>query len=128
MLRIYRTTLPVTNLEKAVAFYQKVLGRKGKPVSPTRHYFNCGGVVIVCWDYKTEGPPPPEGWKPYPFQYVYFAVDDLDAAYERVKKAGGDLRGEKIRTMPWGERLFYATDPFGNALGFVDEKTVYIAG
>jgi predicted enzyme related to lactoylglutathione lyase len=127
-MKVYRVTLPVTSLEKAVAFYRKVLDRKGASVSPTRHYFHCGDVVVVCWDYKTEGPPPPRGWKPYAYQYVYFAVDNLDAVYLRVKRAGGDLRGEKIQTMPWGERLFYATDPFGNAICFVDEKTIYVDG
>lgn len=128
MVKIYRITLPVSDLSKAIAFYQQVLGLKGKSISPTRYYFNCGGTILVCWDYKTEGPAPSDGWKPYAFQYIYFAVDSLDAVYKRVQKAGGDLRDEKIQTMPWGERLFYATDPFGNAICFVDEKTTYIAG
>ena len=26
---------------------------------------------------------------------------------------------------PWGERSFYAFDPFGNGLCFVDETTVF---
>jgi predicted enzyme related to lactoylglutathione lyase len=127
-LKIYRMTVPVTSMEKAVAFYQQILAIKGKSVSPTRYYFNCGGTVLVCWDYKTEGPEPPVGWKPYQFQYVYFAVNNLEERYDWVRKAGGDLRGQQIQTMPWGERLFYATDPFGNAICFVDEKTTFIVG
>jgi len=26
---------------------------------------------------------------------------------------------------PWGERSFYAVDPFGNPLCFVDQKTLF---
>jgi hypothetical protein len=27
--------------------------------------------------------------------------------------------------MPWGERMFWASDPFGNPISFVDERTVF---
>lgn len=27
--------------------------------------------------------------------------------------------------MPWGERMFWAADPFGNPISFVDEKTKF---
>jgi hypothetical protein len=27
--------------------------------------------------------------------------------------------------MPWGERMFWARDPFDNPISFVDEKTVF---
>jgi hypothetical protein len=30
-----------------------------------------------------------------------------------------------IVTRPWGERSFYAADPFGNRLCFVDEQTIF---
>jgi uncharacterized glyoxalase superfamily protein PhnB len=39
-------------------------------------------------------------------------VDDIDAAFERVKAAG--LRVEYgPRDEPWGVRRFYVRDPFG---------------
>ena len=31
----------------------------------------------------------------------------------------------KIVTQPWGERMFYAQDPFGNPIAFVDDKTLF---
>jgi predicted enzyme related to lactoylglutathione lyase len=127
MVSLYRVTLPVASLERAVAFYQHVFQTTGELVSPTRHYFNCGGTILVCWHFEEEGPPPPSGWQPYDFQFLYFATDDLYGAYQRVREAGGDVRGE-IQVMGWGERLFYASDPFGNALCFVDEQTTYRGG
>jgi hypothetical protein len=32
---------------------------------------------------------------------------------------------DRIRKRPWGEKSFYARDPFGNPICFVDEKTVF---
>jgi hypothetical protein len=31
----------------------------------------------------------------------------------------------KILVRPWGEKSFYAEDPWGNGLCFVDEKTLF---
>jgi hypothetical protein len=33
--------------------------------------------------------------------------------------------GGQIGVRPWGERSFYATDPFGNLLCFVDGETLF---
>ena len=128
MVKIYRTTLPVGPIAEATAFYQRILNRTGTRISPTRHYFNCGGTILAICDFGVEGFGPKPGWKPFENQYVYFAVDDLEAALERFKKAGGAVRDNGIQTKPWKERLFYATDLFGNAICFVDEKTIYVAG
>jgi hypothetical protein len=27
--------------------------------------------------------------------------------------------------MPWGERMFWANDPFGNPFSFVDDRTLF---
>ncbi len=69
--------------------------------------------------------------KPTP-DYVYFAVNNLDQVYERAKAmnclAKEDVHGEAgggIAKRPWGERSFYAEDPWGNGLCFVDEKTLF---
>ena len=32
---------------------------------------------------------------------------------------------DEIVVRPWGERSFYARDPFGNGLCFVDETTLF---
>jgi len=42
----------------------------------------------------------------------------------RVKASGGSVDTD-IEVMPWGERLFYASDPFGSRICFVDEDTLY---
>jgi len=52
---------------------------------------------------------------------LYFAVPDLEAILARVQAAGCVI-DDPIATMPWGERLFYARDPFNNLISFVDER------
>ena len=34
----------------------------------------------------------------------------------------------EIAERPWGERSFYATDPFGNKICFVDRATMFTGG
>jgi hypothetical protein len=63
---------------------------------------------------------------------LYFAVADLEALQARAA-ALGCLSGGNVHGMPagapvvrpWGERSFYADDPWGNPLCFVEEGTVY---
>ena len=122
--RLYRVILPVDNIERAAIFYGAVLGTPGKRVSPGRHYFECGGTILVCYDPVADGDGRVGKWRFHPLQYLYFAVPDLEAAIVRVRLAGGWIEQE-IKTMPWGERLFYARDPLGSWLSFVDEGTVF---
>jgi predicted enzyme related to lactoylglutathione lyase len=42
----------------------------------------------------------------------------------RATGAGATIL-DSIEEMPWGERLFYAHDPFGNPLSFVDDRTLF---
>jgi len=121
---LYRIILPVNNIERAAAFYSTVLGTSGRRVSPGRHYFNCGGTILACYDPIADGDGKQGEWNFHPLQYIYFAVSDLEAARERVQNAGGTIEGD-IKKMPWGERMFYARDPFGSRISFVDEQTLF---
>jgi catechol 2,3-dioxygenase-like lactoylglutathione lyase family enzyme len=44
-MNLYRTILPVLDIERATAFYQQIFGETGGRVSPGRHYFRLGGIV-----------------------------------------------------------------------------------
>jgi predicted enzyme related to lactoylglutathione lyase len=127
MLKIFRVTLEVSNLDAASAFYAKLLGTEGKRHPGSRHYFDCGGVVLAVLD------PTPGGLTPSPCpKSLYFAVDDIDAVHARAKALGalsptkvhGQPAGDVI-TRPWGERSFYVTDEWGNELCFVQDGTLY---
>jgi predicted enzyme related to lactoylglutathione lyase len=129
--RLFRVILPVSDLETAAIFYAQVLGSPGERIAAGRHYFTCGETILACLDPVLEG----DGVTPLPPnpEYLYFAVDDLEATRTAVEGAGGemaeaDIHGDpagEIAVRPWRERSFYAVDPFGNKICFVDETTVF---
>jgi predicted enzyme related to lactoylglutathione lyase len=122
--RLYRVILPVSDIERAAAFYSAVFGVPGRRVSPGRHYFHCGGTLLACYDPVADGDGDQGGWRFHPYQYLYFAVSDLETMLNRITSAGGTVDGP-VETMPWGERLFYARDPVGTPISFVDENTLF---
>ena len=124
---LYRIILQVDNLDKAEEFYGTLLDDRGRRIPRgSRHYFDCGPVILALVDVTSESEP-----KPLP-DYIYFSVNDLEAVHQRARELGclstedvhGASAGEIVRR-PWGERSFYAYDPWGNGLCFVDENTLF---
>ena len=122
---LFRVLLPVPDIEAAQHFYGGVLAVTGERVSPGRHYFDCGGTILACFDPRADG----DDWdaRPNP-EHIYFAVDDLEATYARCQTAGPKELDAVIQTQPWGERSFYAIDPFGNPVCFVDATSIFVGG
>ncbi|WP_410563479.1 VOC family protein [Amycolatopsis sp. cmx-4-61] len=123
--RVFRLIQPVDDIEVAVAFYAAVFADPGERIAVNRHYFTCGGVVLACVEA------PPEHREPRPRKdprIVYLAVDDVEETFRRVQAAGPRWLDDAIETQFWGERSFYADDPSGNPLCFVQEDTRYLGG
>ena len=121
MTKLYRVIVPVSDIDQAQSFYSSILAHEGERVSPERHYFDCEGTILACFDptqfdEKPEVVPNPE--------HIYLAVDDLAEAYERCTVVGAKVVTE-IQSYPWGETSFYIEDPFGNQLCFVDQNTMF---
>ena len=128
---LYRIILQVDNLDKAEEFYGKLLGDRGRRIPrASRHYIDCGPVILALVDVNGEGIP---GLEPKPLpDYIYFAVSDVEAVYQRAQElqclSAEDVHGESAGDLvrrPWGERSFYVHDPWGNGLCFVDENTLF---
>jgi DivIVA domain-containing protein len=119
---LFRVAIPVSDVDRAAAWYASVLGRPGSRVAPGRHYFECGSTVLACFDApgSTNG----TGRAESQGEHICFTVRDLDEAYARVKSLEPSWIEDGIEERPSGERSFYAKDPFGNPLCFVDEETV----
>jgi len=126
---IFRILLPAKDLPRSREFYETLLGVAGRQVAPGRIYFDCGPVILGLLDYSSgeAGTPTP------PTEALYFATTDLERVHRRARDLGAlsaDLihndpenpAGE-IVVRPWGERSFYAHDPSGNPLCFVDVRT-----
>ena len=128
---LYRIILQVDNLDKAEEFYGKLLGDRGRRIPHgSRHYIDCGPVILALVDVNGEGIP---GLEPKPLpDFIYFAVSDVEAVYQRAQElqclstedVHGASAGDLVKR-PWGERSFYVHDPWGNGLCFVDENTLF---
>lgn len=126
MPQFFRLNLEVGDLEAATSFYSKLLGQPGRLQAGRRCYFECGPVTLQVLDVSSQSKPHPAA------KALYFTVRDLEAAFGRAQALGclsreevHDAPGGGIVVRPWGERSFYAKDPWGNPLCFVEEGTVY---
>jgi predicted enzyme related to lactoylglutathione lyase len=124
---LFRVTLEVADLEHATQLYADLFGQEGQRHPGARHYFDCGGVIVVVLDVSRGGMPPTPGPKS-----MFFAADDVDAMCAKAERLGVlapyDVHGEPagaVVTRPWGERSFYVVDPWGNDLCFCENGTLY---
>jgi len=121
-MKLFRIILPVSDIEAAARFYAAVFEQAGQRVGAGRHYFDCDGVIFACFDPRADGDlfdarPNPD--------HLYFAVENIEAFFARARQLGFSEIDTQIKTWPWGERSFYAVDPFGNPLCFVDQQTIF---
>jgi hypothetical protein len=121
-INIFRIFVPVSDLGQAVEFYARLLDIEGRSIRGGRHYFDCGQVILAI--VENSGTPIAD--------HIYFSVASLERVYGRAKDLGcleaTEVHGAEagaIVVRPWGERSFYARDPFGNGLCFVDETTPF---
>lgn len=124
-MRLYRLIVPVRDIEAVAAFYADLFGAPGSRVSPGRHYFDLGGMILAFYDPSADGDEPGSSWAFHENQYLYIATPALDEIHRKLLDGGRGHVDVSVETMPWGERLFYFVDPFGNRLCFVDVDTVF---
>ena len=119
ILRIWDVTFAVSDLERAVDFYEKVLGLSKKYQFSNYAGFDCGGVEIGLAPgtlrQAVDGTPlgEREGTP-----CVDLMVRDVDEAY-RVLRGQGVRFLKEPRDTPWGGRIALFADPDGNVLQLV---------
>jgi len=103
--KLFRIILQVDDLDKAEAFYGKLLADPGRRIPyASRHYIDCGAVILALVDPTPGG----EKAKPLP-DNIYFAVGNLEDVYARAREMGclssDDVHGAsagEIVLRPWG--------------------------
>ena len=124
--QLFRLNIEVGDLERAAAFYAALLGLAGRKQAGARCYFTCGAVTLQVVDVSSQRAPHPAA------KALYFTVRDLDTVFARAreldclsKEVVHGVSGGDISVRPWGERSFYAEDPWNNPLCFIEAGTVY---
>src|SRR3982751_6393246 len=72
---IFRIFLPVTDFDRAIAFYQQLFGIEGRIIHRGRQYFDCGPVILAVIENNGD----PIG------DHIYFSVPDLETYFQRAK-------------------------------------------
>ena len=105
--KIQNVTFPVSNLKRAVDFYENVLGLKKTGEWGNYAIFDVGGVELAL--------------EPNEKFLIFLRVDDVDEAYKIYKE-----KGVKFVTEPkdqhWGGRTAEFADPDGNTFILVSSK------
>ncbi|WP_333714715.1 VOC family protein [Yoonia sp.] len=107
--------IPVTDMEKSVAFYCKVFGYEMEiDHSGPNPMANLGGVMNTAGAHLYPGKPAADGGNT-----IHLALPDaLEAGMARCTAAGGEIVSPPI-TIPAG-RFAYAKDLDGNSIGLFE--------
>jgi len=98
--KLFRVIVPVSDIDRAARFYQAVLGLDGVRVSDGRHYFDCDGCILACFDPRADG----DDYDPTPNpEWIYIAVGDLGAVYDACRRAGATFSAGEVHGTPAGE-------------------------
>ncbi len=124
--RITHTTVPVTDQDRALAFYRDVLGfdviEDNKDLVPGFRWLTVapkGSEVSIVLHKPT--PDTPEGaFKAGTWTGMVLLTDDLDGDYERMKSKGVTFTAEP-RDEAWGTEAQFA-DPDGNMFELVERR------
>lgn len=112
ILRMWDVTFTVADLDRAVDFYENVLGLQKKYQFSTYAGFDCGSVEIGLVPSRTTGVQEDA-------PCVDFLVRDVDEAYQRLRERGVRFLKEPHDT-PWGGCIALFTDPDGHVLQLVE--------
>jgi len=91
----------VSDLKKAVSFYENVLGLKKMKELSNIAFFDVGGVDFGLALSEKVG--------------IHLLVDDLDKTYQTLREKRVKFVSEP-KDLPWGERTATLVDPYGNML------------
>jgi methylmalonyl-CoA/ethylmalonyl-CoA epimerase len=115
--QIGQIAIPVTDIDRAVAFYRDVLGMQFLfQAPPSLGFFDCDGVRVML-----DGPAAERAGRG---SVLYFKVADIQVAYQALVDQGVDLEGEPhlVARMPDHELwMTFFRDPDQNLLALMCE-------
>ncbi len=120
--RISLITLGVADLQRAVAFYENVVGWKAAPGPPGIAFFDLGGIVFSLYphddlarDRKAVADPARDGvYEGFALAHNVRSTKDVDAIFSRLRDKGATILKEPEHVF-WGGYSGYFSDPDGHA-------------
>lgn len=113
---IGQVSMPVTDVERATAFYRDLLGLSHLYTYGDLAFFDCAGTRLFL-TASAEAPRPPSATS------LYFEVGEMQAAFASLAAAGVAFEGQphRIHTHPDGteEWMAFFRDPDGNLLALM---------
>lgn len=117
---IGQIALPVSDVDRAIAFYRDVLGMRFLfRAPPGLAFFDCGGVRLML-----DGPAASQAGQA---SVLYYRVDNLDAAFETLAARGVVFEAEPhlVAELPDHELwMAFFRDPDHNLLALMAEVTL----
>jgi methylmalonyl-CoA/ethylmalonyl-CoA epimerase len=116
---IGQLAIPVTDLERALAFYRDVLGLRFLfQAPPGLAFLDCGGVRLMLTQTATGETAPPVG-------VIYYRVVDLDAAHATLRARGATMVDEPHRIARLADHelwMAFVRDPDEHLLALMAER------
>jgi predicted enzyme related to lactoylglutathione lyase len=110
-------TVPVSDQERAIAFYTETLGFEKRTDTPFGDGYRWVEVAPAGASTTIAIVPPPPGQPTGDHQTgIAFNSDDVDADYARLKEAGVDVDAEIMRMGAPVPDMFWFRDPDNNTL------------
>jgi methylmalonyl-CoA/ethylmalonyl-CoA epimerase len=115
--QIGQISIPVRDLERAIAFYRDDLGMRFLfQAPPALGFFDCGGIRLMLDGAAAE--------RAGQASIVYYRVDDLAAAHRTLRDRGIPFEADPhlVARMPDHELwMAFLRDPDGNLLALMSE-------
>ena len=118
--RVSLITLGVADLERAVAFYERVLGWKVAHHPPGVAFFDLGGLVLALFphhdlalDMRLGAPGASGGYEGFALAHNLRSVQEVDELFAHLKRHGAAIT-KPPHHAEWGGYSGYFADPDGH--------------
>jgi methylmalonyl-CoA/ethylmalonyl-CoA epimerase len=116
--KIGQIAIPVTNVERAIAFYRDLLGLTFLfQAGPNLAFFDCGGVRLLL-------DKPEEADFANHSSVIYFSVSDIKSSFAEVAEKGAEVVDQPHLIARLADRevwMGFFRDPDRNVLAFMSE-------
>ncbi|MFB9328291.1 VOC family protein [Paenibacillus aurantiacus] len=116
-MKMAHVRLLVPHVPACFSFYRDIIGlqvRHGDPTTPYAEFQT--GDISLAFEPLKDGEIVQQTSADHDRVVLIFTVENVDAAYERLRSSGVAFEKEPHDTPEWGHRVAYFRDPAGNLI------------